>query len=83
MRPVFHQTADRTRAHLFVSVLAYVLLSHIESRFTKAEETRSWPTLRETLETYIRMTVSGSDPHTGYLYEIRDFVEPETVQMSS
>ncbi|EQD23926.1 MAG: hypothetical protein D084_Lepto4C00665G0002 [Leptospirillum sp. Group IV 'UBA BS'] len=77
VRPVFHQTADRTRAHLFVSVLAYFLLSHIESRFRRAEDTRSWRTLREFLETYTRVTVSGSDPHTGYHYEIRDFVEPE------
>ena len=77
VRPVFHQTADRTRAHLFVSVLAYFLLSHIESRFKKAEDTRSWPTLRETLETYTRVTLSGSDPHTGYHYELRDFVDPE------
>ena len=77
VRPVFHQTADRTRAHLFVSVLAYFLLSHIESRFRRAEDTRSWRTLRESLETYTRVTVSGSDPHTGYHYEIRDFVEPE------
>ena len=77
VRPVFHQTADRTRAHLFVSVLAYFLLSHIESRFRKARDTRSWRTLRETLETYTRVTVSGSDPHPGYRYEIRDFVEPE------
>ena len=77
VRPVFHQTADRTRAHLFVSVLAYFLLSHIESRFRKAHDTRSWRILRETLETYTRGTVSGSDPHTGYHYEIRDFVAPE------
>ena len=78
VRPVFHQTADRTWAQLFVSVLAYFLLSHIESRFRMAEDTRSWRIpRRETLETYTRVTVSGSDPHSGYHYKIRDFVEPE------
>ena len=77
VRPVFHQTADRTRAHLFVSVLAYFLLSHIEGRFRDAGDTRSWRTLKETLDTYTRVTATGSDPHTGYRYEIRDFVNPE------
>ena len=77
VRPVFHQTADRTWTQLFVSVLAYFLFSHIESRFRMAEDTRSWRIPRETLETYTRVTVSDSDPHTGYHYEIRDFVEPE------
>ena len=77
VRPVFHQTADRTRAHLFVSVLAYFLLSHIEGLLRDAGDTRSWRILRETLETYTRVTVTGSDPHIGYRYEIRDFVTPE------
>ncbi len=31
-RPVFHQTAERTEAHLFISVIAYHILCHIEWR---------------------------------------------------
>ena len=77
IRPVYHQGADRTRAHLFVSLLAYALLSRIETTLRASGDTRSWSTLRKTLETYTRVTVTGSDPHTGYTYKIRDFVEPE------
>ena len=34
-RPIYHQTGDRTEAHLFISVIAYHLLSHIEKNLKK------------------------------------------------
>ena len=80
LRPVFHHTADRTRAHLFVSVLAYHLLADIECRLREANDTRSWSTIRSLLETHVRLTVSGTDPHTGRIHETRLSSKPEKEQ---
>ncbi|EQD24492.1 MAG: putative transposase [Leptospirillum sp. Group IV 'UBA BS'] len=77
LRPVFHQKADRCMGHLFVSVLAYFLLSTLEHRLREAGETRSWPTVREVLGTLCRTTVTGRDPHTGFDYRIRMTSKPE------
>lgn len=80
IRPVFHQTANRTRAHLFISVLAYYLLSNIECRLREKGETRSWATLRNILSTIVRTTVTGTDPYTGILYRIRTTSRPDPEQ---
>ena len=80
LRPVFHHTADRTRAHLFVSVLAYYLLADIECRLQEANDTRSWSTIRSLLKTHVRITVSGTDPHTGRIHETRLSSKPEKEQ---
>lgn len=77
VRPVFHQKADRTRAHLFVSVLAYYLLSDIESRLRTQGDSRSWSTIRSLLSTHSRVTTTGVDPHTGVLHKIRHTLKPE------
>jgi len=66
LRPVHHQNADRSRAHLFLSVLAYFLLSDIEARLQAKGDTRSWARVREVLSTHVRQTVTGTDPHTRF-----------------
>ena len=76
VRPVFHQKADRTRAHLFVSVLAYYLLSDIESRLRAQGDTRSWRLIRDILSTHARVTTTGVDPHTGVVHRIRHTMKP-------
>lgn len=58
LRPVFHQTAARTQAHLFISVLAYHLLVGIESKLKRQGEHREWKSIRSVLATHQRMTVS-------------------------
>ena len=50
--------ADRTRAHLFVSVVAYHLLACIERTLCLKGDTRCWSTLREERSTHQRSTVS-------------------------
>lgn len=77
LRPVFHRTADRCMGHLFVSILAYFLLSNIEHRLRAKGETRSWKTVRSIFDTLCRTTVTGRDPHTGFLYRIRMTSKPE------
>lgn len=61
LRPVFHQLERRTRAHLFISVLAYHLLSFIELSLRKQGDHRSWSTLRSVLSTHQRSTIIFTD----------------------
>ena len=70
----------RICTHLFVSVLAYHLLADIECRLREANDTRSWSTIRSLLETHVRITVSGTDPHTGRIHETRLSSKPEKEQ---
>lgn len=58
LRPVYHQNAARTQAHLFLSVLAYHLLVGMETRLKEKGEHREWKTIRSVLSTHQRMTVS-------------------------
>jgi transposase len=57
LRPNFHQKEDRADAHMFISVLAYHLLTAIEHRLRRHEDHRSWVTLRHLLSTHQRLTI--------------------------
>ena len=57
LRPVYHQNAQRTKAHLFISVLAYHLLVGMETRLRRQDDHREWKTIRSILETHQRTTV--------------------------
>jgi transposase len=76
MRPVYHQKADRTQAHLFITVLGYHLLITIEKLLQQKGDFRTWKTVREVLSTYIRstVTINGED---GNVYHIRVSGIPE------
>ena len=76
MRPVYHQTADRSAAHLFITVLAYHLLATIENLMTQKGDTRTWGTVRDLMSTLMRGTVSMRDDK-GAVYKIRVSGEPE------
>jgi transposase len=56
-RPVHHQLAKRTEAHLFISVLAYHLLICIERKLRINGDKRRWSTIRKDLSTHQRTTV--------------------------
>lgn len=56
MRPVYHQTSDRTEAHLFIGVLAYHLLNSIEHVLKINGDTREWKTIKGILVTHNRST---------------------------
>ncbi len=61
MRPVYHQIAERTKSHLFISVLAYHLLVSIEHSLRLKGDHRRWSTIREQLSTHQRNTVMFTD----------------------
>ena len=61
LRPVYHQNAERTKGHLFISVLAYHLLINIERRLRECGDTRKWSTIKKQLSTHQRTTVIFTD----------------------
>ena len=79
LRPVYHQKAERTQAHLFIAVLAYHILVSIEHELRTQGDHREWRTIRTLLSTHIRTTVvmTGEDET---IYHIRVSGTPETEQ---
>ena len=76
VRPVYHQLAERSAAHLFIVVLAYHLLATIENTMAQHGDFRSWKTLREEMSTLMRGTVTMRDEQ-GATYSLRLSGEPE------
>jgi len=76
-RPVFHQNAERTKGHLFISVLAYHLLNAIETDMGDAGDNRQWATLRDELSTHQRSTVVITEKN-GSVHHIRLSGTPES-----
>jgi transposase len=78
IRPVYHQTAERTQAHLFISVLAYHLLAVVERQLREHEDTRRWQTVCKELGTHQRSTVVVTDDQDR-VHHIRVSGKPEAV----
>ena len=60
-RPVYHQGAQRTEAHLFLSILAYHMLSNIEYRMAQKNDPIRWKNMRNLLSTQRRATLTWKD----------------------
>ena len=58
LRPNYHQLEDRVDGHVFISVLAYHLLSWVCQRFESSGDTRDWKTIRRLLSTHSITTTS-------------------------
>ena len=58
LRPNFHQLEHRVEAHVFISVLAYHLLSWIRETLRCTGENRDWKTLRRLLSTHSLVTTA-------------------------
>lgn len=70
IRPIHHQKDVRTEGHLFISVLAYHLLITIENTLREAGDHRSWSTIRQTMSTMTRGTITCADAD-GSVHSIR------------
>ena len=57
LRPFHHQTADRCKAHIFITILAYHLLRWIEYNLNMADYHCTWRTLRRRLQTHCYTTI--------------------------
>jgi len=80
MRPIYHQKEERTKAHLFIGVLAYHLLVGIEHVLQQNNDNREWKTIKSVLSTHHRTTVilMGEDKT---IYHIRVSGNPETAHI--
>ena len=76
-RPVHHQIAKRTEAHLFLSVLAYHLLISIEHQLQEKGDNRRWSTIKAVLSTHQRTTVILNDEQE-QIHSLRISGTPET-----
>ena len=76
LRPVHHQLAKRTEGHLFISVLAYLILSSIEYQLQKKGDHSKWSTICKELSTHDRTTVILTDEHD-QIHHIRVSGTPE------
>lgn len=78
MRPVHHQLANRTKAHLFISILAYHLLACIEHQLADNKDYRRWSKVRRQLSTHQRTTVILTDEQN-QIHHIRVSGIPEQI----
>lgn len=78
VRPVYHQLAERTKGHLFISVLAYHLLISVEYQLRQKGDHRSWSTVKEQLSTHQRTTVILTD-EDDQIRHIRVSGKPEKI----
>jgi len=76
LRPVFHFKEQRVKAHLFVSVLAYHLLSAIRHRLRSQGYLLRWTTVRQRMATHVVSTVSMKT-QSGATVSIRTPSSPE------
>jgi transposase len=60
LRPNYHQLEGRVDGHVFISVLAYHLLSWVRQRFESSGDTREWTTIRRLLSTHSLVSTSLS-----------------------
>ena len=58
MRPVYHQKTQRVEGHIFITLLAYNLVHQIRLKLKAKGINDSWETIRTTLSTQMRTTVS-------------------------
>jgi len=57
LRPNYHQLEDRVDGHIFISVLAYHLLSWVGHHFELHGDMREWYTIRRLLSTHSLVTI--------------------------
>ena len=79
LRPNYHQLEGRVDGHVFISVLAYHLLSWVRQRFESIGDMREWTTIRRLLGTHSLVTtcLSLSD---GRVINIRKPSVPDAEQ---
>jgi transposase len=81
LRPVYHQTTKRVSGHLFITVLAYHLVHTIRFRLKQKGIHSSWSSIRKTLSTQSRVTVS-MQCKKGKTVHVRKSTRPEPDQQA-
>ena len=79
LRPNFHQLSDRVDAHVFITILSYILLRHITIQLEQEDDFRSWNTIKRVLKTHAYTTIMVPNGN-GYIHRIRKAGNPDPVQ---
>lgn len=79
-RPIFHKNEERTKGHLYISILAYHILCNIEYKLAKKNDYRHWTTIKDTLATHQRTTVILTDTSDN-IHHLRMSSQPEGEHM--
>jgi hypothetical protein len=79
LRPNFHQLEHRVEAHIFISVLAYHLLTWVRETLRHSSDQRDWKTLRRLLSTHCVAT-TVLPLKTGTVLRIRKPSRPDAEQ---
>ena len=77
LRPVYHQKDFRMEAHLFISVLAYHLMTVIRRKLYRKGIGHSWNTIRDRMATHMRATASITNDR-GERLHLRQTGDPES-----
>ena len=81
LRPIYHQTEERTEGHLFISVLSYQFVQVIRRHLKEHGITERWRTLRERLAGQCRVTVMLRRAD-GRTLHVRKTTRAEPVQLA-
>ena len=76
-RPVYHQKDSRMEGHLFISVLAYHLMTVIQRKLHRKGISHSWNTIRTRMATHMRATASITNDK-GERLHLRQTGDPES-----
>ena len=80
LRPVYHQKDFRMEAHLFISVLAYHLMTVIRRKLYRKGIGHSWNTIRDRMATHMRATASITNDR-GERLHLRQTGDPESCHL--
>jgi transposase len=83
LRPVHHQTEERSDAHLFITVLAYHIITSIEYQLRAKGDNRSWASIREALSNHMALSVNLQVEEQGqrFLKNIRLCTNPDPAHL--
>ena len=76
LRPVYHHNVERVEGHLFITVLAYQAVQAIRNKLKAHEIHDSWSSLRKTLSSQQRITVTFKQ-RDGRTLHVRKATKPE------
>lgn len=79
LRPNYHQKEQRVDGHVFITILAYHLLTWIQAKLRLAGDKRQWKSVRRLLQTHSLVTIR-MPLEDGRIVRIRKPSDPDQVQ---
>jgi len=80
LRPNYHQTDEPTKAHIYITVIAYHIVCSIIKKLQKKEINYTWKTIRDILATHVRITTTFNNENDEVIH-IRNNTNPEAKQI--